>query len=234
MTAPVVSPSAVREYLELNSPGSTSQYTDGTINSNLLAAQSFIEFETGRWFIDRPATTWYTTTMLRAVVAIPGFRSLSAVSWGGSTLTVAIPPATDGSVWPLKDPNNTDLFVALQFRAFRADNDAPWWLADSRWWDKALDSPFYPGNWGGGYAYTSMPNDLYVAGDGGYPRDACPDSFLHALKVLAAWYTMRPASILASVALTPSGGVLTYSDLPPEVGQFIRGWKSGTQMVSAG
>ena len=42
------------------------------------------------------------------------------------------------------------------------------WLADRGWWDKALDSPFYPGNWGGGYAWTSMPDDLVITGDAGF------------------------------------------------------------------
>ena len=233
---PYVAASAIRDYMLLNAGGSTTQYTDGTINSNTLAAQEFLETETGRWFIDRPATQWVATTMLRAQIPIPGFRTVTAVTWGGSTLNVATAANNwQGAVWPLPDVMDSSMFTAIQFRAFRAENDRPWWLADSQWFDKALDSPFYPGNWGGGYAFTSMPNDLTVTGDGGYDRNGPPPwQFLHAVKVLSSFYTMRPASILADTAMTPAGGVLTYSSLPAEVGQFIRGWSIGQQMVSAG
>src|SRR5262245_24804233 len=215
--------------MSLNSPGSTSQYSDATINSNTRAAQSYLEVATGRWFVDRPATVWATTSMLRAVVYIPGFRSFTSVTWGGATLSVVIPPSTTGgSVWPLQDPLATGIYTALQFRPFRADQSLPWWHADPNWWDMNLDSPFYPGNYGGGYAFTSMPNDLVVVGNGGYDNatvGATPDAVLHAVKVLSAFFTMRPASLLADTALTPAGGVLSYSDMPHEVVQFIRGWK---------
>jgi hypothetical protein len=233
----LVSAASVREYMALNATASTSQYTDATIGSNILAAQSMLETATGRWFVDRPSVTWAATSMLRAQVYIPGFRSFTSVSWGGSDLTVALPGDTsgNGSVWALQDPLGTGVYIGLQFRAFRADaNGRPWWLADSQWYDKALDSPFYPGNYGGGYFWSSMPNDLVVIGDGGYATNLVPATALHAIKVLAAFYTMRPASILADVAITPQGGVLTYSQLPNEVAAFITQWRLGEQIVSVG
>ncbi len=229
----LVSAADVRAYLALNSTASTSQYTDATIASNILSAQSMLETATGRWFVDRPTGEFVTTSMLRPQVFIPGFRSFTSVMWGGSTLTVNLPGDTSGSVWPLTDPLSTGIYIGLQFRAIRADpNGAPWWIVNPRWFDQYMDSPFYPGNYGGGYFYSSMPNDLIVQGAGGYDTTAVPFAVLHAIKVLASFYTMRPASILADVAITPQGGVLTYSQLPNEVQTFISQWKIGEQMVS--
>lgn len=231
----LVSAADVRAYLSLNSAASTSQYTDGTIGSNILSAQSMLETATGRWFVDRPTAQFVTTSMLRPQVYIPGFRSFTSVTWGGSTLQVNLPGETNGSVWPLPDPLMTGVYIGLQFRAIRADpGGAPWWIVDSQWFDKALDSPYYPGNYGGGYYYSSMPNDLIVEGAGGYDTTAVPNEALHAILVCASFYTMRPASLLSDVAITPQGGVLTYSQLPAEVQQFIAKWKLGEQMTSVG
>jgi hypothetical protein len=233
----IVSQTAVRDYLELNSPGSSSKYSDETIGSNIRAAQTYLEAECHRFFYDHPNVTVGITTMLAAQVAIPGFRSIASCVWGGATLSVAFPG--DGnqtpSAWAIleQSPGVSDpVAVALQFRAWRADSDRPWWYADSQWWDKSLDSPFYPGNRGGGYAWTSMPNDLVIVGDGGYASGNEPFTLLHAVKVLAGFYTMRPASILADVAITPAGGVVTYSQMPAEVVEFVADWKIGQQVAS--
>lgn len=237
----VVTTGQVRDYLELNSPGSSSKYSDDTIGSNISAAQSRLEKETHRFMVDRTGWTWATTTMLRAQVPIPAFRSFTSVTWGGSALTVGIPGDgnTGPSAWALADEINSGVYTALQFRAWRVDSQMPWWLADSKWYDKALDSPFFPGNYGGGYAWTSMPNDLIIVGDAGWdstlPVDSFggyPSHFLHAVKVLASFFTMRPASILADVAITPQGGVLNYTRDAPEVAQFIADYKIGSQAVS--
>lgn len=233
----IISTQAVRDYLELNSPGTSSKYSDGTIGSNIRAATSYLEVECHRFFADRVAVTVGITTMLAAQVAIPGFRSFTSVTWGGAVLSVAFPG--DGNIapsaWAILEtapgvPN--PVAVALQFRAWRADSDRPWWYADSGWWDKGLDNPFYPGNRGGGYAWTSMPNDLVLVGDGGYVAGTEPETLLHAVKVLAGFYTMRPASILADVAITPAGGVVTYSQMPAEVVEFVADWKVGQQVAS--
>jgi len=61
-----------------------------------------------------------------------------------------------------------------------------------------------------------------------------PDGVLHAIKVLAAFYTMRPASLLADVAITPAGGVVNYSSLPGEVQTFVNQWSIGEQWASVG
>ena len=236
----IVTPAQVREYLELNSPGSSSRYSDATIGSNIMSAQEYLEHVTHRWYAQRDSVTWATTTMLQAQVALPGFRTITSCTWGGSTLSVAVPGDGNSSpsAWGLLEPHQVPnpLVVALQFRPWRADNDGgvPWWYADAGWWDKGLDSPFYPGNRGGGYAWTSMPNDLVIVGDGGYLAGTEPYLVRHVVKVLASWYTMRPASILADQMLTPAGAVVDYSTLPPEVRDFIADWSQGTQVVSVG
>ena len=230
----IVFASEVRDWLDLNSPGTQSSYSDATIGSNIIAAVAYLEHKTGRFLADRGVVSWVIpgATMLRAQVAIPGFRTFTSVSWGGASLTVGYSAGTSASCWAVPDQLNS-IYVALQFRAWRADSDRPWYLADSNWWDKALDSPFYPGNWGGGYAWTSMPDDLVIVGDAGYPDTDYPDIFLHVVKVLAGFYTLRPRSILADVAITPAGGILNYSRLPSEVVEFLADWKlGGDQVVS--
>ena len=237
----IVTPEQVRQYLELNSPGTSSRYSDDTIGSNIRAAQAFLEGECHRFFYDHPGVRWAKTTLLQAQVDLPGFRTFDSVRWGGADLSVAVPG--DGnespSAWGLWEaspgvPDESRLVIALQFRPWRADNDGPWWYADRGWFDKLLDSPFYPGNWGGGYAWTSMPNDLVIVGDGGYAPESEPELLKHVVKVLAGWYTMRPASILATMAVTPQGGVISYTDLPPEVAAFIADQRIGTQVQSVG
>ena len=240
----VITTTAVRDYLELNSPGTTSRYTDATIGSNIRAAISTIERETHRFLADRPTWHWETTTMLAAQVAIPGFRSFTSVKFGGAVLTVAVPGDGQESAgcWALADDINNGTFIGLQFRAWRADSNMPWWLAlggANSWFDQAADNPFDPRNRGGGYAWTSMPNDLKIDGNAGWdstlPVDTFggyPSAFMHAVKVLAAFYTMRPASILADVAITPQGGVLNYTRLPNEVAEFIADFKIGSQARS--
>lgn len=237
----IVTAEQVRAYLTLNQVAGSSRYTDETINSNIRAAQGFLERETRRFLYDHPGVTWATTTMLQAQVAIPGFRTFDSITWGNSTMTLSTPTVQNpnASVWGLMEPSegipdDQRLIVALQFRPWRVDNDRPWYYADSQWWDKGLDSPFYPGNYGGGFAWTSMPNDLVIVGDGGYTPGSEPDAVMQAVKVLASWYTMRPASIFADVAATPGGGTLQYQELPPEVAQFIATWKAAAQAVSVG
>lgn len=232
----IISTTAVRDYLDLNTPGSSSKYTDGTIGSNIRAATSFLEHKTGRVLAQRDAMTFAATSMLAAIVPIPGFRTFTSVTWGGSVQTVGYPGNDAGaSVWALLEsiPGvSNPLYIGLQFRQFRVQGSGPWYLSDPLWFDKNLDSPYHPGNFASGYAGTSSPNDLVVIGNAGYLVGTEPEDVLHAVKVLAAFYTMRPASILADVAITPAGGVLNYAQLPAEVRDFLADWTIGRQMVS--
>jgi len=235
----IVTPAQVRACLELNSPSTSSRYSDETIGSNIKAAQSDLEAATHRFLYDHPNVTWATTTMLQAQVALPGFRSIASATWGGATLSVALPGDgnTSPSAWGLWEaapgiPDDQRLVVGLQFRAWRVDNDMPWYLADRLWWDKALDSPFYPGNYGGGYAWTSMPNDLVIVGDGGYEAGNEPEAVKDVVKIYAAWKTMRPSGLLGGIAVTPQGNTVDYTNLPAEVVDFIADWKIGPQVAS--
>ena len=234
----IVQPADVRTYLDLNSDPSASKYDDPALTNNITGAQATIEQACHRFFYDHPGVTWSETTMLRAQVAIPGFRTITACTWGGATLqveTAANRGSISPSAWAIPESAagvDTPLYVALQFRAWRADNDAPWWLADPGWFDKALDSPFYPGNRGGGYAWTSMPNDLVITGDGGYAGGTEPRALWVAVRALAGWLTLRPAGLMGNIAVTPGGGAVDYSSYPPEVVGFIADYKAGEQAVS--
>jgi hypothetical protein len=233
MSVYIVTTTEVRDYLELNTPSTTSRYSDESIGSNILAAQRFLERRTGRFLVDRPATTWTipNPTMLRAQVPVPGFRTFTSVTWGGSQLIVGFQAGDSASVWAEQDTLNDGVYIALQFRAWRADSDRPWYLADANWYDKLLDSPYYPGNFGGGYAWTSMPDDLIVKGDGGFAQGTEPYDLRHAVKVLSVFYTQRGPTILADTIITPAGGVMQASRLPGEVVDFVSQWKIGGEQV---
>lgn len=232
----IVTSDQVRDYLTLNSPGTSSRYSDDTINSNIRMAQGLLETRTHRFLYDHPGVTWATTTMIQAQVALPGFRSIDTITWGGASLVLTTPlaPVDSPSAWGLLEasegiPDDQRLITGLQFRPWRVEGDRPWYYADALWWDKGLDNPFYPANWGGGFAWTSMPNDLVIVGDGGYTPGEEPWPLRMAVRAYAAWITMRPASIMADVAATPGGGSLAYTELPPEVESFVATYKQGTQ-----
>lgn len=229
MTTQPIAVATVLEYMALNSPGATSQYSAGTIGSNIRSAAASLEKATQRWFMDRPATTWTTTTDGRAQVYIPGFRTFSSV-------TIQTAPLIDGaSFWALPDAQNSGIFTGMQLRAFTSQSRDPSkpWLANPNWFDIGADSAYYPPNYGGAYAQSSMPNDLVIVGAGGYTDANLPEAFLDAVKIWAAFKTMRPSSLLADVSITPQGGVVNYSSLPMEVASFIQEWKIGAQAVAA-
>jgi hypothetical protein len=129
---------------------------------------------------------------------------------------------TNETYWLI--PDNHGAFTTLQFRAFGAGSDGRSYLSNPQWFDRNLDR-----DWAR-YGYSSLPNDLTITGNWGY--DPYPHDFLHAVKVLASWYTKRPASVLANVQVTPEGNELRYTDLPPEVSGFISSWKMGEALVA--
>lgn len=224
----IVSVAAVRDYLKLetNNPTGSSQYTDATISSNILAAQNNLEQATGRWFVDRPSVTWSKTTMFAPVIPLPGFRTLTTVTWNGA---VQVSSGASQTVWPLPDNQQTGLYTALQFRAYRPARGGPHYLSDPLYWDKGLDVGLASA-WA--WSDTSQPLDLVIVGDGGYAPNTEPYALRHAVKVWASFYTMRPNSLLADVAITPQGGVVNYSQVPNEVADFIKSFRGGVQMVS--
>lgn len=222
----IVDVAEVRAYLklEVNNPLGSSQYTDATISSNILAAQNTLEQATNRWFVDRVATTWSKTTLFSPVIAIPGFRTFTTVTWNG---TVQVTSGTTQTVWPIPDSGQTGLYTALQFRPLNPGG--AWYLSDPLWWDKGMDFGLASAR---GAVNTSTPLDLVIVGNGGYAEGTYPYALKHAVKVLASFYTMRPNSLLADSAITPQGGIVTYSTMPNEVADFIKSFRGGQQVAS--
>jgi hypothetical protein len=236
-----ISVQSVRDYLklELDTTLNPSRYSDGMIGSNIRAASANLEMATRRFFANRPAATYTFTTQGRAAFYIPGIRNPTSVSWQGGPLTIAVPPSNDGSCWFLPDAQQSGIYTNFQLRVFQNMNSSgPSWLANPEWFNRSLDSPFNPANRGGGNSFNSLPNDLAITGDWGYADADLPEPLLHATKVLASFYTLRPASILADVAITPSGGVLNYAQMPAEVGNTVMGFVAlygiGEQAVAVG
>ena len=214
-----ITASALRAYLDLNSVSSSSKYDDSTLGSNIRAASAFLQRRTGRQFADQTATKLFTTQG-RTAITLPGLRAATTVTLQSTPLTA------DSTYWLLPDVQQTGLYTGIAFRGFGARS----YLSNPEWFDRNLDRTW--DRYGGFY---SLPNDLSIAGTWGYTDANLPEPLLHATKVLAAFYTKRPDSVLASVATTVEGTTLDYSALPPEVQAFIDDWKlAGDQVVSVG
>jgi hypothetical protein len=147
------------------------------------------------------------------------------VTQQGTTLVV------DESYYLIPDPMQTGLYTAIQFRGFGSRSYGYGYLSNPEWFDRDLDRLWARG-WDWSY---SLPNDVSITGTWGYAEANLPDALRHATKVLAAFYTKRPDSVLASIATTVEGTTLDYSVLPPEVQTFIDNWRiSGPQVVAVG
>lgn len=208
-----VSVSDVRAYLDVD--GTTGKYSDTLIASNIRASAAFLERSTGRQIERQTNTTKYFTSEGRAALRIPDLRSVTSITLQGATLDV------DESYWLVGA--NGGVSTGIQFRAF-GTGGWPSYLSNPQWFDRNLDRDWYR------YGTSSLPNDLAITGNWGH--DPYPWEFLHACKVLAAWYTKRPASVLANVAFTPDGNVLNYSEFPPEVAAFVKSWRLGSELVA--
>lgn len=213
--------SAVRDYLGQSS--TTGRYSDANLGSNIRAASGFLQKSTGRQFERQDATLKTFTTYNRAIVHIPDLRSVTSVTLDGSALTA------NETYHLLPDRRSSGIYTAIQFRVPDTTWNGLWYLSDSRWFDKGLDLR----KWSG---YTSEANNLLVNADWGYLTDgtepAIPDELLHATKILAAWYTLRPDSVLANISVSPDGVVSQYGNLPPEVLAFIGEWSLGEQATA--
>lgn len=193
-----------------NISGTTGRYSDASIGSNIIAAQGFLQREAARLFEKRDAATFSFTTEGRAAFAIPDLRNVTTVTWDGTDLT------QNESYWLIPDAKQSGIYVALQLRVFRREGN--WFYSNPEWWDRGLD-------WN--RPLTSEPNDLTILGDWGW--DPLPEDVLHAVKVLAAWYTKRADALLAGAVANPEGAILDYSRLPPEVSDVIRTYQRGEQ-----
>lgn len=201
-------------------------YSLATLGSNIRTASYNLEKWSGCFFADRHQSL-SISTMGRSIIPIPRLRTFTAATWNNAVLTIGANP----NAWLLPDIGQTGVSTSIQLRvsgglAGRA------YLANQDWFDRGLDSPYWPGNYGG--LGGSLPNDLILEGDWGYPDDGLPEPLMHATKILAGWYTLRPDSILANVKIDTSGNVLAYGELPPEVGAFVAEWRVGTMAVAVG
>lgn len=222
----IVAPEKIRAQLHIESDDD--QYTDEIIGNYILAAISSLEQATRRYIVNRPGATVTLTSMNRAQVAIPALRVATVVTQYGG------PVVENAGFYLLPDAQQSGVFTAIQFRTFRTYDTGPWWYGNANWFDRNLDSPFYPANYSSAYGNTSLPNDTSIVGDWGWEPLFEPGAAVHAVEVLSAFYVMRPPAILADSAITPQGGVLTYSQMPAEVQQFVRSFSAGTQAVSIG
>lgn len=218
----LVTEAQVRDYIDLNASEASSKYSSQTVTSNIRAAAEMLERACGRYFADRPAVSLTVTTENAPVAPLPGLRSVSSVTLGGSALTA------DETYWLVPDALQTGQYVGVQVRARRSAAGGAWWRAWPDWFDRGLDlhNPA-----GGGWALgepSGEPRNLVVAGDGGYTAATLPDSVKLAVKALAAFLTLRPTGALLSGALqTPAGNVFDLSSWPLEVRTFVEQWRLG-------
>lgn len=214
MTAEFVTPAQVRAYLDVD--GTARAYADALVSSNIRAASAYLERATGRQFEAQTGATKTFTTNGAASIQIPDLRTVTSVTLQGAALTA------DESYWAISD--NHGVVTTLQLRPY-GTGSYPNYKANPQWFDRNLDRDFY--RYGG---YGSLPNDLVIVGDWGH--EPLPEDLLHACKVLSAWYTRRPASVLANSQITPEGNQLNFSALPPEVERFIADWRLGSMLIA--
>ena len=213
MTSIPISENDVRTYLDISS--TSGQFSNAVIGSNIRAAASFLQRETGRQFERQDATAKTFTTNGLAAIRVPDLRSVTSITQQGVALDA------NESYYLL--PDNMGGYTGVQFRSFGQGGTASY-KSNPEWFDRNLDR-----DWNR-YGYTSLPNDLVITGNWGW--DPYPYEFLHAVKVLAGFYTRRPASVLADASVTPEGTELRYSQLPVEVREFIRSWRLGAVLAA--
>jgi hypothetical protein len=217
-----IAASDVRDYLQ--QPSTTGRFSDAQIGSNIRAASAYLQRKTGRQFEAQDNTSKTFTTLGRAIINIPELRAVDTFSKAGSAQT------TD-QYDLLPDRHTSGVYTGVQFRVPYGGGMS--YKSDPMWFDRNLDRPNYAG--GAAWGYSSEPNDLVIVGDWGYnpqiPGTAptMPDEILHAVKVLASFYTLRPQSVLAGAQVTPEGALLTYRELPVEVRLFLEEWTLGEQ-----
>ncbi len=214
-----VTAAQVRDYM--GQDATTGKWSDTVIGSNIRTASYNLQRWTGRQFEPQTATTKRFTTSGRANLPIPDLRTISSIQQNGSDLTA------DESYWLTPDRMSVDVSTSLTLRVIDSYRGGPWYLSDPLWWDKGLDLPL-------GGAYSTIPGDLVITGDWGWGTAAAteyPEPLLHATKVLASWYTVRPESVLADVKVTQDGAILSYRGLPQEVQDFVTDWRIGQSAV---
>jgi hypothetical protein len=240
----IVTPAQIRQELKLDPEGTggtiaaSGQYADSIIGPYILDAIASLQTTCARMFVNTPGLTWIQTSQGVALLPLPGFRTVSSQTYQGATQAAAVPGTGVGGYALLPDAQQTGVYTGIQFRPFRIQGSGPWWLSlggdTSNWFDTGADNPYDPRNYGGGYISTSVPNDTVTIGDAGYEPGFEPGNVVHAVEVLSSWYVMRPPALLADSVITPAGGIVSYSQMPPEVQDFVRTMRVGRQVVSVG
>lgn len=216
-----VSAADVRGYM--GTADTSGVWSDAALGSNIIAASSFLERRTGRQFEALTGVTKTFTTDGRTYLQIPDLRSVSSIAQAGTTLTA------DTTYYLIPDRHDTTIYTGIQFRPFQSHFRANQsYLSNPEWFDRNLDNPRH---WGGVYD-SSPPNDLVITGNWGW--SPIPAEVTQATKVLAAFYTKRPDSVLADVEITPQGNARIFSGLPLEIREFIMDWALGERAVSVG
>lgn len=200
----------LRDYLHLDADASDERYGDELLGSNIRAASSFLQRITRRQFEQQDDTAKSFTTNGKANIIIPDLRNATSVTLQESTLDA------NETYWLINDPVEPSVYTAVQVRPFGSAN----YRSNPSWFDRNLDTYY-----GRGWPLSSLPRDLVIVGDWGYAPEDYPEDLLLATKLLAAWHTRRPESVLANVRITPEGSELRYGDLPKEVAQFINDWQ---------
>lgn len=195
-------PQMVRDYLQAT--GTTGQWSNELLGSNIAAARGNLQRWTGRQFEPQGSNTAHVkkfTTHGKAVVTLPGLVSATSVSLQETTLDA------DETYWLIPDKQQSGTHTQIQLRAFGRD-----YRGNPDWFDRNLD------HWR--YSHWSLPNDLVIAGhwDGG----SWTPEYLQAWTVLAAWETIRTDASFSNQKLTPAGNVIDLSDKPDEVQTFVR------------
>jgi hypothetical protein len=239
----VITPQTIRDIMEWDTTTASAAagpYSDTIIGNHLLDSIGELEKTTRRFFVNRPGFTWQVTSNGAPMLPLPGIRSASSVTWQGAVQVAGTAGGGGSGYALLPDIQQTGVYTSIQFRPLRTpDTNGPWWLSlgganGTDWFSTGADNPYDPRNYGGGYVYTSTALDTVIVGDWGYAPGSEPNPFVHALEVLASFAQMRRLSLLADSVITPQGGVLSYSQLPPEIRQFCTDWSAGQQVVSVG
>lgn len=217
-----VTPAQVRAYL--GTEADSGKWVDANVQSLIDSAIAYLALRTGRQFVRQTDIAKEFSTNGLASLTIPDLVSATEVAQDGSVLTAK------SSYWLLPDSRQSGIYTGIQLRPYTAAGDGPWYLGRSDWFDRGLDMP-------NPHGHGSVPNDLVVTGTWGY-GDAGPDlePFLpdearFAITVLAAWYVLRPDSVLGDASVTVEGAIRTYTALPIEVRAFIEEWQLGQQAV---
>jgi len=200
----------------------TGVWSDAALGSNIRAASAFLERRTGRQFEALTGATKTFTTEGRTYMVIPDLRTATSVTLNGNALVA------DESYYLLPDRHDPTNFTGLQFRAFQGRARQTDLSHNVNWFDHGYDLPNRPFE----VSDSSLPNDLVITGNWGW--SPIPTEVTQATKVLAAFYTKRPDSVLADVEITPQGNARIFSGLPLEIREFIMDWALGERIVSGG